>query len=130
MTSLQLALHPAPENTAPSPVLGFGMAFADLYRREGLVRLDQAFLEFLHEGEAGLRIRLDHARAHPDSLDRKAEAALLIEVAPWMEDFIARLFGIEREVSALAARHHQLIHAGALHKRLDAFAHLLGPTDD
>ncbi len=84
------------------------MAFADLYRREGLVRLDQAFLEFLHEGEAGLRIRLDHARAHPDSLDRKAEAALLIEVAPWMEDFIARLFGIEREVSALAARHHQL----------------------
>lgn len=84
------------------------MAFADLYRREGLVRLDQAFLEFLHEGEAGLRVRLDHARAHPDSLDRKAEAALLIEVAPWMEDFIARLFGIEREVSALAARHHQL----------------------
>lgn len=84
------------------------MAFADLYRREGLVRLDQAFLEFLHEGEAGLRVRLDHARAHPDSLDRKAEAALLIEVAPWMEDFIARLFGIETEVSALAARHHQL----------------------
>lgn len=108
MTSLQLALHPVPENAAPSPVLGFGMAFADLYRREGLVRLDQAFLEFLHEGDAGLRIRLDHARAHPDSLDRKAEAALLIEVAPWMEDFIARLFGIEREVSALAARHHQL----------------------
>ncbi|SCX53047.1 FAD-dependent oxidoreductase [Nitrosospira sp. Nsp1] len=108
MTSLQLARHPVPENVAPSPVLGFGMAFADLYRREGLVRLDQAFLEFLHEGEAGLRVRLDHARAHPDSLDRKAEAALLIEVAPWMEDFIARLFGIEREVSALAARHHQL----------------------
>jgi hypothetical protein len=108
MTSLQLALHPVPENAAPSPVLGFGMAFADLYRREGLVRLDQAFLELLHEGDAGLRIRLDHARAHPDSLDRKAEAALLIDVAPWMEDFIARLFGIEREVSELAARHHQL----------------------
>ena len=47
------------------------MAFADLYRREGLVKLDQAFLQFLGEGEAGLRIRLDHARAHPDSLDRK-----------------------------------------------------------
>ena len=77
------------------------MAFADLYRREGLVRLDQAFLDFLHEGEAGLHARLDHARAHPDSLDRKDEAALLIEIAPWMEDFIARLFGIEEEVSAL-----------------------------
>ena len=108
MTSLQLALHPVPATAAASPVLGFGMAFADLYRREGLVRLDQAFLDFLHEGEAGLRIRLDHARAHPDSLDRKEEAALLIEIAPWMEDFIARLFGIEKEVSRLAARHHQL----------------------
>lgn len=89
-------------------MLAFGMAFADLYRREGLARLDQAFLEFLREGEAGLGARLDHARAHPDSLDRKEEAALLIEVAPWMEDFIARLFGIGKEVNALAARHHQL----------------------
>ncbi|MGH8683909.1 MAG: FAD-dependent oxidoreductase, partial [Nitrosospira sp.] len=75
---------------------------------DGLIRLDQAFLDFLHEGEAGLRARLDHARAYPDSLDRKDESALLIEIAPWMEDFIARLFGIEKEVSALAARHHQL----------------------
>ena len=33
---------------------------------------------------------------------------LLIEIAPWMEDFIARLFGIEKEVAELAARHHQL----------------------
>ena len=84
------------------------MAFADLYRREGLVKLDQAFLQFMGEGEEGLRIRLDHARAHPDSLDRKEEAALLIEIGPWMDDFIARLFGIEKEVAALAERHHQL----------------------
>lgn len=84
------------------------MAFADLYRRDGLVRLDQAFLDFLHEGEAGLRVRLDLARGNPDSLDRKDESALLIEIAPWMEDFIARLFGIEKEISTLAARHHQL----------------------
>lgn len=89
-------------------MLGFGMAFADLYRREGLVRLDHAFLDFLREGEAELRARLDHARAYPESLDRKDESALLIEIAPWMEDFIARLFGIEEEVGALAARHHRL----------------------
>ncbi len=55
-----------------------------------------------------LRARLDHARSNPDSLDRKAESALLIEIAPWMEDFIARLFGIQKEVAELAARHHQL----------------------
>ncbi|PTR06346.1 NADPH-dependent glutamate synthase beta subunit-like oxidoreductase [Nitrosospira sp. Nsp5] len=107
MTSLQSALHIEPA-TAVFPVLGFEMTFADLYRRDGLVRLDQAFLDFLHEGEPGLRVRLDLARANPDGLDRKDEAALLIEVAPWMEDFVARLFGIEKEVGALAARHHQL----------------------
>jgi NADPH-dependent glutamate synthase beta subunit-like oxidoreductase/NAD(P)H-flavin reductase len=84
------------------------MAFADLYRRDGLARLDQAFLNFLQEGEPGLRTRLDHARSDPARLDRKAESALLIEIAPWMEDFIARLFGIQKEVAELAARHHQL----------------------
>ena len=91
-----------------APALGFGMAFADLYRREGLVRLDQAFIDFLGEGDPALRARLEHARLHPDSLDRKEEAALLIEVGPWLEDFIAKLFGIEKEAGALAARHHQL----------------------
>ena len=84
MTSLQSAVHPAQASDVSSPALGFGIAFADLYRREGLVRLDQAFLDFLDEGEPGLRIRLEHARVQPDSLDRKEEAALLIEVAPWM----------------------------------------------
>ena len=54
-----------------APALGFDMAFADLYRREGLVRLDQAFIDFLGEGEPPLRARLEHARLHPDSLDRK-----------------------------------------------------------
>jgi len=84
------------------------MVFADLYRRDGLVKLDQAFLDFLGAGDPVLRVRLDQARANPESLDRKAEAALLIEVAPWMEDFIGALFGIEKEIAELAARHHQL----------------------
>ncbi|HEV7929701.1 MAG TPA: FAD-dependent oxidoreductase, partial [Nitrosospira sp.] len=108
MTSLQLASNPLSVTNLIPPALGFGMDFADLYRREGLVKLDQAFLEFLREGEEGLRLRLDHARAQPDSLDRKEEAALLIEIGPWMEDFIAKLFGIAKEVGILAARHHEL----------------------
>src|SRR6476620_507208 len=108
MTSSELVSSPSSATDVASPALGFGMAFADLYRREGLVKLDQAFLQFMGEGEEGLRIRLDHARAHPDSLDRKEEAGLLIEIGPWMDDLIARLFGIEKEVAALAERHHQL----------------------
>ena len=108
MTTLESASHSAVRPNAATPVLAFGMAFADLYRRDGLVKLDQAFLDFLRGGDAGLRIRLDHARIHPDELDPKDDSALLIEIAPWMEDFVAKLFSIEPEVCALAARHHEL----------------------
>ena len=108
MTTLESASHSAVRPNAATPVLAFGMAFADLYRRDGLVKLDQAFLDFLRGGDAGLRIRLDHARIHPDELDPKDDSALLIEIAPWMEDFVAKLFSIEPEVCALAARHYEL----------------------
>ncbi|SDY86382.1 FAD-dependent oxidoreductase [Nitrosomonas sp. Nm58] len=91
-----------------SPGLKFGVTFADLYNRDGLVKLDEAFLDFLREGEAGLRACLDHARRYPDELAPKDESAFLIELAPWLEDFIAQLFGIENQVRALAARHHEL----------------------
>ncbi|MDP1559557.1 MAG: FAD-dependent oxidoreductase [Nitrosomonas sp.] len=84
------------------------MTVADLYCRDGLVKLDQAFLDFLQEGTASLYAQLKYARSHPDSLQPKDESALLIEIAPWIEDFIAKLFGIETEVQALAARHHEL----------------------
>lgn len=89
-------------------VLEFGMSFPELYERTGLVKLDQIFLNFLSEGDSELYARLIHAREHPEQLVPKDESALLIEIAPWLEDFIATLFGIKNEVGALAARHHEL----------------------
>ena len=83
--------------------LGFGIAFADLYEREGLLRVDAAFLGFL---DAGLRARLSAARSAPPA--GKAESDLLVELAPQVEDFLARLFGIEAEALALAERHNEL----------------------
>ncbi len=56
MTSLQLAPQPLAASAVASPVLGFGMAFADLYRRDGLMRLDQAFLTFLRRGNPGCEL--------------------------------------------------------------------------
>src|SRR5262245_9859916 len=92
--------------------LAFGLSFAELYRRDGLARLDAAFLDRLRavdESCAGnLRSRLAAAREHPASLDAKAESALIIEIAPHLDDFLAELFGIEAEFRALAARHHEL----------------------
>ena len=86
--------------------LGFGIAFGDLYERAGLLRLDAAFLDFLGEADAALRERLLAARASPPAV--REESDLLVALAPHVEDFLARLFGIEAEAGALAARHNEL----------------------
>jgi NADPH-dependent glutamate synthase beta subunit-like oxidoreductase/NAD(P)H-flavin reductase len=86
--------------------LGFGIRFSDLYEREGLLRIDAAFLAFLTEINGALRERLLSARAAPPA--GKEESDLLVALAPHVEDFLARLFGIEAEAQALAARHNEL----------------------
>jgi NADPH-dependent glutamate synthase beta subunit-like oxidoreductase/NAD(P)H-flavin reductase len=86
--------------------LGFGIRFNDLYEREGLARVDSAFLDFLGRGDAALRERLVAARAQAPAA--KEESDLLVAAAPHVEDFVAQLFGIEAEARALAATHHEL----------------------
>ncbi len=108
MTNLDAALHVQQETMTDSPNFNFDFTVADLYQRNGLVRLDKLFLDFLHTGDETLYDKLSHARAHPDALLPKDESALLIDIAPWLEDFLARLFNIEYEVQQLAARHHEL----------------------
>ncbi|MGE3784923.1 MAG: FAD-dependent oxidoreductase, partial [Alphaproteobacteria bacterium] len=88
--------------------LKHGLAFSDLYEREGLIRLDRAFVAHLAAGDAALHDRLMAARADPDSLDRKAESDLLVDLAPEVEDFIGELFGIAPEIRDLQARHNEL----------------------
>ncbi len=90
------------------PPLLPGLAFEDLYRRDGLLRIDTAFLEQLGQTDAALHQRLAAARAAAEPLAAKAESELLLALAPHLEDFIARLFGIEAEVRELAGRHHKL----------------------
>jgi len=119
--------------------LAFGFDFVDLYAREGLARLDARFLEYLTEADAALAQRLRAARETPHTLDSKGEAALLVEAAPLLEDFLARLFGIEAEVRALAERHsalaplyavkRQFVQRRALHKvAADEAAQIDGPA--
>src|SRR6266487_2462450 len=87
--------------------LAYGLSFAELYERDGLVRLDAAFLDHLGAAESALRPQLEAARATA-SLEPKAESALILEIAPHLDDFLAELFGIQAEFRALAARHHEL----------------------
>src|SRR6185436_15458601 len=86
--------------------LGFGIRFSDLYEREGLLRLDAAFVSFLKEIDGSLAERLAAARSQPPS--GKPESDLLVALAPHVEDFLPKLFGIEAQAQALAARHHEL----------------------
>src|SRR6267142_3825496 len=88
--------------------LGFGISFPDLYEREGLIRVDRAFLDFLGEADAALLQKLLSARDNPAALAPKAESDLLVALAPHFEDFIPKLFGIEAEARALAEKHNEL----------------------
>jgi NADPH-dependent glutamate synthase beta subunit-like oxidoreductase/NAD(P)H-flavin reductase len=88
--------------------LAFGFQFEDLYQREGLVRLDAGFLDYLKKGDAALGDRLTTARENPASLPRKQASELIVAVAPYLEDFIGQLFGIEADLRDLQARHHDL----------------------
>src|SRR5690606_14012934 len=88
--------------------LRLGFDFVDLYDRGGLARRDRAFLDALREAQPDLHDRLLEARGAPAALDAKAEAELLLAVAPHLEDFLAALFGVGAEMAALAERHHEL----------------------
>ena len=84
------------------------LSFPDLYNREGLLRVDRAFVGHLAESDAALHHRLMTARRDPERLGHAAESDLIVELAPHVEDFLGELFGISAEVRALQARHHEL----------------------
>ncbi len=88
--------------------LAHDLEFTDLHRRAGLERVDAAFLAQVAAVDAALHAALLSARANPETLVPKAESELLIALAPHLEDFTARLFGIEVEAAQLAAAHHEL----------------------
>src|SRR4030095_10477539 len=97
LQSMALRLPPAAVPAVSFPNPAFGLGFADLYSSEGAARLDALFLARLRETDAALADRLAAARAAPDAIARKDESTLLIDVAPHVEDFIARLFGVEHK---------------------------------
>ncbi len=88
--------------------LRFGIGFEDLYRREGLVKLDEVFLNQLKEHAPALYERLLVARENPPPAHDKAGSELIIELAPHVEDFIGELFGVKPELSELRNRHTKL----------------------
>jgi len=94
---------------APAPLrLDFGLGFDDLYDRPGLANLDKAFIDFLRAADSDVANRLLELRASQEGLAYKAEAEFLIALAPHLDAFVARLFGIEAQWDALNRAHHRL----------------------
>ncbi len=89
--------------------LGFGLSFQELHTLEGLARLDQHFLDFLRE--EGLGELVEKARSCPHDLEPSQESQLILKLAPYVETFLAKFFGICSEVDALQGTQH---HATAL----------------
>ncbi len=88
--------------------LAHGLDFADLYQRDGLVKLDTAFLAHLRAADMALADRLAAGRAESSALSKKDESALIIDLAPHLDQFIATLFGIADAARELATRHTAL----------------------
>ena len=87
-----------------SVTLGHGFSFAELSRREGLVRLDRGFVTRLKAADVTLHTQLMAARAKPAALDDKAESDLILALGPHLEDYVGTLFGIEAQLDKIAER--------------------------
>ncbi len=96
-----------------APRLGFGFTFADIATRDGLVRLDRHFLDWLAGQEPDLHHRLLAARAAPAVVASRDESDLVVALGPRLDEFVAELFGIAAETEALALETARLdpIHA-------------------
>lgn len=75
-----------------------GFEWADLHRPEGLSRLHAAFEAWLGERDPeGLALLTRH-RSAGEAPSRAELSALLVRLAPAVGAFVAKLFGVEREV--------------------------------
>ncbi|HKY02478.1 MAG TPA: hypothetical protein VJM53_07995, partial [Burkholderiales bacterium] len=88
--------------------LAHNLKFSDLYQREGLLKVDAHFVDFLGAAAPAVKERLIAARAAEAPLPQKEESTLLLDIAPHLERFISQLFGIADEVLGLTAKHDEL----------------------
>ncbi|MEX0382003.1 FAD-dependent oxidoreductase [Spiribacter sp. 1M153] len=79
----------------------FGLDFTALQTPEGLARVDAAFLDELDSAAPALAARLRDYRGRDSDLPGTQNSELLIELGPYVEAFIGRLFGIESELHEL-----------------------------
>lgn len=83
--------------------LSFNLSFSDLYSRDGLVKIDQAFQTHLNQVDPSLCSDYIKARSQEEG-----GSDLLLKLSPHVEDFIGNLFKINDAVKNLQRQHHEL----------------------
>lgn len=83
-------------------------AVETLYTRDGLVGIDQQFCAFLQGAHPDVFNRLMTARAAPETVSAKDESTLILDVAPYLDDFIGQLFDIAPAIARVKAKADRL----------------------
>jgi NADPH-dependent glutamate synthase beta subunit-like oxidoreductase/NAD(P)H-flavin reductase len=81
--------------------LSFGLSFSDLYTDQGLTRIHHHFCQFLKDCQPDLANGYLESLARPSSLVSSEESVFLLELAPYVEAFLQKLFQISQEVALL-----------------------------
>ena len=82
--------------------------FPDLYKREGLLLIDEDFQKFLEDVDVVLAKEFSLLKENAKQFNQKEEANILIAVAKVLEQFLANLFGILEENQDLKEFHESL----------------------
>lgn len=85
--------------------LAFGLEFDDLYSIDGLKKIDEEFLKFLSQQNAEFQETLLSSRQHL-KIDKKEYSKLIVNIAPYIEEFIISLFSLNTQISALRKDHN------------------------
>ena len=93
------------QHNNPSLSLAFGFSFEDLYDDRRLAALDEVFLKQLSAAAPAIEKQLRAGRANPVQFTPKETSQIVLDAAPYFEDFVAELFGIGAELRAMQAQH-------------------------
>lgn len=80
--------------------LNFNISFLDLYSRDGLIKLDQVFLHYIKSHNEDLFSSLTVARK-----EKVGDSQLIIDLSYLLDEFVAKLFSVEREAEELQKKH-------------------------
>jgi hypothetical protein len=82
--------------------------FEDLYHHEGLVKLDEKFVQFFKVKDEELFKEYNNLKSGLEEFDDKDEANILINVSKILEGFLIEVFGISKQSDDLKKVHDDL----------------------